>query len=96
MKTLQDYIDKLFAFQILDTAKFMDDVKHICHTLGRMINVTLKVYKSRSLLKNAIFISFCYIIHEFGGVENLKGKKLAMTWAYSPSYGKRHTEGLQE
>jgi knotted carbamoyltransferase YgeW len=24
----------------------------------------------------------------FGGFENLKGKKLAMTWAYSPSYGK--------
>ena len=29
-----------------------------------------------------------HLIHEFGGVENLKGKKLAMTWAYSPSYGK--------
>ncbi|MCC8108002.1 MAG: knotted carbamoyltransferase YgeW [Planctomycetes bacterium] len=29
-----------------------------------------------------------HIIHTFGGVENLKGKKLAMTWAYSPSYGK--------
>lgn len=29
-----------------------------------------------------------HIIHEMGGVENLKGKKLAMTWAYSPSYGK--------
>mgnify|MGYP000265351525 CR=1 FL=1 len=29
-----------------------------------------------------------HIIKEFGGVENLKGKKLAMTWAYSPSYGK--------
>jgi len=29
-----------------------------------------------------------HIIHHFGGVENLKGKKLAMTWAYSPSYGK--------
>lgn len=29
-----------------------------------------------------------HIIHEFGGVENLRGKKLAMTWAYSPSYGK--------
>jgi len=28
------------------------------------------------------------IIHYFGGVENLKGKKLAMSWAYSPSYGK--------
>lgn len=29
-----------------------------------------------------------HIIHHFGGVENLKGKKLAMSWAYSPSYGK--------
>jgi knotted carbamoyltransferase YgeW len=29
-----------------------------------------------------------HIIHEFGGAENLKGKRLAMTWAYSPSYGK--------
>ena len=24
----------------------------------------------------------------YGGLENLKGKKIAMTWAYSPSYGK--------
>lgn len=31
---------------------------------------------------------FLHVIHEFGGVENLKGKKVAMTWAYSPSYGK--------
>ncbi len=29
-----------------------------------------------------------HIIHEFGGIEQLKGKKVAMTWAYSPSYGK--------
>jgi knotted carbamoyltransferase YgeW len=29
-----------------------------------------------------------HILHEFGGAENLKGKKVAMTWAYSPSYGK--------
>ena len=29
-----------------------------------------------------------HIINTFGGVENLKGKKVAMTWAYSPSYGK--------
>jgi knotted carbamoyltransferase YgeW len=28
------------------------------------------------------------IIHTFGGVDKLKGKKVAMTWAYSPSYGK--------
>ena len=29
-----------------------------------------------------------HLIHEFGSLENLRGKKLAMTWAYSPSYGK--------
>ena len=29
-----------------------------------------------------------HLIHHFGGVQNLKGKKVAMTWAYSPSYGK--------
>lgn len=29
-----------------------------------------------------------HVAHEFGGFENLKGKKVAMTWAYSPSYGK--------
>ena len=29
-----------------------------------------------------------HLIHHFGGVENLRGKKIAMTWAYSPSYGK--------
>lgn len=29
-----------------------------------------------------------HIINYFGGTENLKGKKVAMTWAYSPSYGK--------
>ena len=29
-----------------------------------------------------------HVIHHFGGVDKLKGKKVAMTWAYSPSYGK--------
>ena len=29
-----------------------------------------------------------HLIDEFGGLENLKGKKIAMSWAYSPSYGK--------
>ncbi|HAM96994.1 MAG TPA: knotted carbamoyltransferase YgeW [Marinilabiliales bacterium] len=31
---------------------------------------------------------FLHLINHFGGIENLKGKKVAMTWAYSPSYGK--------
>ncbi len=29
-----------------------------------------------------------HLINTFGSVENLRGKKIAMTWAYSPSYGK--------
>jgi len=29
-----------------------------------------------------------HLVTEMGGVEKLKGKKVAMTWAYSPSYGK--------
>ena len=35
-----------------------------------------------------IMADFLHLIHEFGGIENLKGKKIAMSWAYSPSYGK--------
>lgn len=30
----------------------------------------------------------CKLEDYFGGLENLRGKKIAMTWAYSPSYGK--------
>ncbi|MEI6875630.1 MAG: knotted carbamoyltransferase YgeW [Spirochaetota bacterium] len=29
-----------------------------------------------------------HLAHHFGGLDKLKGKKIAMTWAYSPSYGK--------
>ena len=29
-----------------------------------------------------------HLIQHLGGIENLKGKKIAMSWAYSPSYGK--------
>lgn len=29
-----------------------------------------------------------HLINHFGGVDKLAGKKIAMTWAYSPSYGK--------
>jgi knotted carbamoyltransferase YgeW len=29
-----------------------------------------------------------HLANYYGGLEHLKGKKIAMTWAYSPSYGK--------
>lgn len=31
---------------------------------------------------------FLHLAHHFGGLDKLRGKKIAMTWAYSPSYGK--------
>ncbi len=31
---------------------------------------------------------FLHLVHYFGGLDKLKGKKIAMSWAYSPSYGK--------
>jgi knotted carbamoyltransferase YgeW len=31
---------------------------------------------------------FLHLAEHFGGLDKLKGKKIAMTWAYSPSYGK--------
>lgn len=31
---------------------------------------------------------FLHLVTESGGIEKLKGKKVAMSWAYSPSYGK--------
>jgi knotted carbamoyltransferase YgeW len=31
---------------------------------------------------------FLHLANHFGGLDQLKGKKIAMTWAYSPSYGK--------
>ena len=31
---------------------------------------------------------FLHLSHYYGGLDKLKGKKIAVTWAYSPSYGK--------
>lgn len=35
-----------------------------------------------------VMADLLYIKNYFGGFKNLKGKRIAMTWAYSPSYGK--------
>ena len=55
-----------FAFQVLNAAKLMNDMKHICHTLSGVVYVTLKVYKSRSLLKDSVFVALSYsVINSF-------------------------------
>ena len=43
----------------------MDDMQHICHALGRMVYITLKVYKSRTLLQDTVLIALCNRIHKF-------------------------------
>jgi knotted carbamoyltransferase YgeW len=35
-----------------------------------------------------VLADLAWLRRHFGGLDNLKGKKLAMSWAYSPSYGK--------
>ncbi len=35
-----------------------------------------------------VLADLAWLKKHFGSLENLKGKKIAMTWAYSPSYGK--------
>ena len=64
---------------------------------GKWIALTAVVLEQKPTLVNLqcdidhptqCMADMLHIIHEFGGVENLKGKKVAMTWAYSPSYGK--------
>ena len=35
-----------------------------------------------------VMADLAWLKEYFGGLENLRGKKIAMTWAYSPSYGK--------
>jgi len=35
-----------------------------------------------------VMADLLHLTHEFGSLEALRGKKLVMSWAYSPSYGK--------
>ena len=48
-----------------------------------LVNLQCDIYHPTQCMADML-----HIINTFGGVENLKGKKVAMTWAYSPSYGK--------
>ena len=43
----------------------MDDVEHVSHCLCRMVDVALQVHKSRFLLKDSVFISFCHSVNYF-------------------------------
>ncbi len=48
-----------------------------------IVNLQCDIDHPTQTMADALYLSHCY-----GGAENLRGKKIAMTWAYSPSYGK--------
>lgn len=56
---------------------------HVLEQRPTLVNLQCDIDHPTQCMADAL-----HVIHHFGGVENLKGKKLAMTWAYSPSYGK--------
>ena len=69
--------------------------REVAHALDD--GVTASVLPSRPVIVNLqsdidhptqSMADFLHLVHYFGGLEALKGKKIAMSWAYSPSYGK--------
>jgi knotted carbamoyltransferase YgeW len=61
-----------------------DGAKHgVLHRRPSIVNLQCDIDHPTQALAD-----LCWLREHFGGLENLKGKKIAMTWAYSPSYGK--------
>ena len=61
-----------------------DGARHgVLHRRPSVINLQNDIDHPTQTLADLSFLS-----KHFGGLGNLKGKKIAMTWAYSPSYGK--------
>ena len=57
--------------------------KGVLHQRPSIINLQCDVDHPTQALADLLHLK-----RHFGSLEKLKGKKLAMTWAYSPSYGK--------
>ena len=78
------YIGKGHAYQV-DVARYVEEGYRdgVLPQRPTIVNLQCDIDHPTQTMADAL-----HLIHEFGGVENLKGKKIAMTWAYSPSYGK--------
>jgi len=78
------YIGKGHAFQV-EVARHVEEgyKDGVLNQRPTIVNLQCDIDHPTQTMSDML-----HIIHEFGGVENLKGRKIAMTWAYSPSYGK--------
>ena len=71
-------------FQIILIYYECINIIHVIYVLfPTLVNLQCDIDHPTQAMADAL-----HLIHYFGGIENLKGKKVAMTWAYSPSYGK--------
>lgn len=79
-----DYLGRGQNF-LKDVAKYLNQgyEEGILRSRPSVINLQCDVDHPTQSMADAL-----HLINHFGGIENLKGKKIAMTWAYSPSYGK--------
>ena len=78
------YIGKGHAYQKAVSEAVRDGYREgVLEQIPTLVNLQCDVDHPTQCMADML-----HIIHQFGGVENLKGKKVAMTWAYSPSYGK--------
>ncbi|MDM8539228.1 knotted carbamoyltransferase YgeW, partial [Desulfobacterales bacterium HSG17] len=57
--------------------------ENVLPTRPTLVNLQCDIDHPTQTMSDAL-----HLINTFGGLDKLKGKKIAMTWAYSPSYGK--------
>ncbi|MFH0953293.1 MAG: knotted carbamoyltransferase YgeW [Verrucomicrobiota bacterium] len=70
---------------MLEMAAALDDgfKSGVLHQRPGIVNLQCDVDHPTQCMADLLWLK-----EHFGSVENLRGKKIAMTWAYSPSYGK--------
>jgi len=68
-----------------EVAEALDDghKKGVLHQRPTIVNLQCDIDHPTQAMAD-----LSHLINYYGGVDKLKGKKIAMTWAYSPSYGK--------
>jgi knotted carbamoyltransferase YgeW len=65
-------------------AALTDGAEHgVLHRRPSIVNLQCDIDHPTQALAD-----LCWLKEHFGGLDQLKGRKIAMTWAYSPSYGK--------
>ncbi|MCI8269620.1 MAG: knotted carbamoyltransferase YgeW [Lachnospiraceae bacterium] len=74
--------DNAYMHEVSDSVK-QGNADGILEQRPTLVNLQCDIDHPTQAMADAL-----HLIHEFGGIENLKGKKVAMSWAYSPSYGK--------